>query len=240
MYKIALCDDKPEELDKIEKLLTAYHDRKPQLEYRIKKYGSAKDLLCLLQEEGDMPDLLFLDIFMPEMTGMELAEKLRQSGNYVPVIFLTTSTEYALDAYSVDAIQYLVKPLEQKRFFHVMDFVFQMIWKRQEEQIVIKVVSGIRKLYPDEIIYSETRRNYQILYLKSEECQVRMSSGELYGMLERFPQFERCGRSYILNMNHIISVNKEEIRMDNSSKIYIPRSKIAEFQKLYFTYYFGE
>ena len=67
-----------------------------------------------------------------------------------------------------------------------------------------------------------------------------MSSGELYGMLCKFQQFEKCGRSYILNMNHIIHINKEEIHMDNGNKVYIPRNRAAEFSKIYFDYYFRE
>ncbi len=67
---------------------------------------------------------------------------------------------------------------------------------------------------------------------------VLMKCVELYGILERFPQFCRCGSSFILNMQHIAVVEKEEIHMDNGSRIYIPKNKIAEFRKAYFSYYF--
>lgn len=66
-----------------------------------------------------------------------------------------------------------------------------------------------------------------------------MTAGKLWEMLEDYSQFGRCGRSYILNMNHIVSVEREEIVMDNGSTIYIPRNKAAEFKKIYFNYYFN-
>lgn len=240
MYTIAICDDDVPELDKVEKLLELYHKKEQKSGYKVKKYESSYELLCQLRKKEDMPDLLLLDIYMPGMTGIELAEKLRRDGCDVPVIFITASKEHALDAYGIDAIQYLVKPFESEKFFHAMDIALKKSWRKHEEQLVIKLANGIHRLSPDDIIYCETQRNYQILFQKSEEYKVRMSSGELFGMLCKYTQFERCGRSYILNMNHIIHINKEEICMDNGSRIYIPRNKAAGFSKVYFDYYFRD
>lgn len=65
-----------------------------------------------------------------------------------------------------------------------------------------------------------------------------MTAGKLWEILEEFCQFGRCGRSYILNMDHIVSVVHEKIVMDNGYTIYIPRNKATEFRKVYFAYYF--
>ena len=139
----------------------------------------------------------------------------------------------------MDALQYLVKPLDRERFFHAMEIVFQQM-KKAEEQIVMKVAGGgIRQMKPDEIICCESQKNYQMLYLETEECRVRMTAKELWEMLEHFTQFRRCGRSYILNLNHVISVEKEEILMDNECRIFIPRNVSAEFKKVYFSYFFN-
>ena len=240
MYTIVLCDDEPAELDKVEKILSIYYEKEQNARYQIRKFRSTYELLYNFRKKEYVPDLLLLDIYMPVMTGVELAEELRRDGCDVPVIFITASKEHALDAYGIDAIQYLVKPFEKERFFHAMDIAWKRTCVKQEEEIIIKLVSGIHKLHPDDIIYCETQRNYQILFQKSDEYKVRMSSGELYGMLCKFQQFEKCGRSYILNMNHIIHINKEEIHMDNGNKVYIPRNRAAEFSKIYFDYYFRE
>lgn len=239
MYSIALCDDEERELDLIEGFLTSYQEKEQALEYKTERFFSAEELLRCVREEGYTPDILLLDIFMAGKTGIEAAEEVRKLGLGIPIVFLTTSTEFALKAYEVDAVQYLVKPLDGNRFFHAMDAVLGQICKSRESQIVIKVAGGIRQIQPNDIVYCESQKNYQALYLAEEECRVRMTAGKLWEMLEDYSQFGRCGRSYILNMNHIVSVGREEIVMDNGSTIYIPRNKAAEFKKFYFNYYFN-
>lgn len=238
LYFIALCDDEAKELDQIENLLAIYQDKKQILEYKTERFESAEALLKRVIEEKYTPDLLVLDIFMSGKSGMEAEEEIRKSGCVMPIVFLTASTGYALKAYGVDAIQYLVKPLDKERFFHVMDFVFGHIQKMKEEHVIIKSAGAIRQINPDNIVYCESQKNYQVLYLTTEEYKVRMTTASLWGILERFPQFGRCSRSYILNMNHIVSVEREKVVMDNGSVIYISRNKVAEFKKEYFSYYF--
>lgn len=240
MYFIALCDDDERELDKIEDFLAAYQESKETDEYRIDRFRSAEELLERIAKKEYAPDLLLLDIFMSGKSGIEAAVELRKQECKTFIVFLTTSKEYALEAYGVDALQYLVKPLEKERFFHAMDIVLKQMKKAGEDQIMIKVAGGgIRQMKPDDIVYCESQKNYQMLYLNSEECRVRMTARELWEMLEPFAQFSRCGRSYILNLNHVMSVEREEILMDNECRIYIPRNVSAEFKKVYFSYYFS-
>lgn len=239
MYWIALCDDVTAELDRAESLLSEYGREKHQ-SYKIDRFESAEELLAAIREKKENPDLLLLDIFMSGKTGLEAAEELRRHGVESPLVFLTTSPEYALAAYEVDAVQYIVKPVERERFFHALDIVFKSLQTRTDDMIVIKVAGGSRQINPNSIVYCETQKNYQILYLEEGEMKVRMTGGELYGILERFPQFCRCGSSFILNLKHITAVDKEEISMDNGSRIYMPRNRAAEFRKIYFSYYFEQ
>lgn len=238
MYSIALCDDEERQLDLIENFLSSYRERERVFEYKTERFSSAEALLQRVSEESYTPDILLLDIFMSGRSGIEAAEEVRRLGLDMPIVFLTTSREYALKAYEVDAVQYLVKPLDRKRFFHAMDSVIGYIGKRKKNQIAIKVAGGIRQIQPNDIVYCESQKNYQALYLESGEYRIRMTAGKLWELLEDYCQFGRCGRSYILNMNHIVSVEREEIVMDNGSTIYIPRNKAAEFKKVYFSYYF--
>ena len=237
MYCIALCDDDSKEFEKVELFLKKYQHMKPMLDYKLEWFISAETLLEQVREKY-IPDLLLLDIFMAGKTGIEAAKEMRKWGCNIPIVILTASTEYALNAYEVDAIQYLVKPLNQERFFHAIDTAIGQIQQKRENQIVIKIAGGLRQLQPNDIVYCESQKNYQILYLASENYKIRMTAGNLWEIMEEFPQFGRCGRSYILNMNHIVSVEREEIVMDNGITIYIPRNKASEFKKKYFSYYF--
>ena len=238
MYRIALCDDVAAELNRVEALLAAYGREKRNEKYVIDRYESGEALLAAVSKKRESPDILLLDIFMSGKTGLEAAFELRRLGVKAPIIFLTTSPEYALEAYEVDALQYIVKPVKKEKFFHAMDIAFEALQKAAADFVVIRVAGGIRQFSPAALVYCETQKNYQVIHLEEMDLRVRMTGGELYGILERFPQFCRCGSSFILNMQHIAVVEKEEIHMDNGSRIYIPKNKIAEFRKAYFSYYF--
>lgn len=240
MYLIALCDDEKKELDNIEIFLEAYKKSKESLQYKVQQFESAEELLYQVREKKFKPDILILDIYMSGKNGIEAAADLRKIGCNIPIVFLTTSTEYALRAYEVDAIQYILKPMDKERFFHAMDVAFNQVQKIKDSQIVVKVAGGIRRISLDDIIYCESQKNYQLMHLLNEECKVRITNKELWGLLEVFPQFGRCGSPYILNMEHIVSIERDEILMSNGNTIYIPQKKAAEFRKRYFSYYFDE
>ena len=238
MYLIALCDDEERELDQIEACLVRYQQARQAPVLRTERFTNGEALLKRMREGEDTPDLLLLDIFMTGRNGIDVAEEIRACGCRIPIVFLTASMEHALKAYGVDAIQYLVKPLERERFFHAMDAALEFSRRMDNDHVILKISGGIRQIKPDQIVYCESQKNYQVVHLAGEEYKARITAGKLWEMLERFPQFGRCGRSYILNMDHIVSVEREEIKMDNGRKVYIPRNKSAEFKKIYFAYYF--
>lgn len=240
MYQIALCDDIISELEKIETLLGKYKEINTLLKYKSKRFENAQLLVDKIHEKNYLPDLLLIDVIMKEKTGLEAVKEIRKEGYDIPVIFLTASTEYALEAYQVDALQYLVKPLNKDRFFHAMDIAFEVIRKEEKNFVVIKTSNGLRQVHQDQIIYCETQKNYQILHIEGEQIKVRMTSGELYEILGMYPQFLKCGSSYVLNLNHIITMNREEIHVDNGDKIYLPRNRVTEFKKKYFAFYFDK
>ena len=87
----------------------------------MKCFENADDLLDLVREEQYMPDLVLMDIYMPKKIGIKAAKELRDMGNTSRIIFLTMSKEYALDAFSVDAVQYLIKPISEDILFPLLD-----------------------------------------------------------------------------------------------------------------------
>ena len=168
MYVIAVCDDEEKELDEIESFLARYQEKNKEAEFKMERFTSGEALVQRAREENYTPDILLLDIFMPGKTGIEAAEDMRELGFSMPIVFFTTSTEYALKAYGVDAVQYLVKPLGQECFFHAMDSAIQQVSRKKESQIAVKISGGLRQIWPDDIIYCESQKNYQVLYLFSE------------------------------------------------------------------------
>ena len=107
MYLIALCDDEEADLDKTEQMLRAYENSRPETEFVIERFQSAEHLLRRIKEAEYTPDFILMDIYMPNKLGTEAACELRAMGNRGKIIFLTTSRDHALEAFGVEASQYL-------------------------------------------------------------------------------------------------------------------------------------
>ena len=145
MYLIALCDDETAELEKTEKLLSDYEKKKSGLDFMIRRFENADKLICSVIEESYMPDIIFMDIFMPDKNGdlhsrgMEAAKKLRSMNYKGKIVFLSTSKEYALEAFGVDAMQYMVKPVSENKLFSVFDGLLKDIEEERRKYVLLKI-----------------------------------------------------------------------------------------------------
>ncbi|MBR5315940.1 MAG: response regulator, partial [Firmicutes bacterium] len=193
MCRIAICDDETIWLKQAVSLIEEYGREKGKV-LEVSTFGCAKSFLE--REEGQQTfDIYLIDIYMPEMTGMELSEHLRKKGIQMPIIFLTSSVDHALDAYNVNATHYLVKPYTKERFFDAMDRAVQSIPEEPYEKVVFKVSGIYHSIDIQQIMFSETDGNYQDIFLEnSESVRVRMTAVDLYSTLKQWPQFYPCGR----------------------------------------------
>ena len=121
IYRIAICDDEILFTRELSSLLTHWA-KKNDFSLTLYPYSNGDDLLTALRT---IPvDLIFLDIIMPLLNGIDTAKEIRSMGLTVPVIFLTSSREFALDSYDVKAFHYLLKPVNTLKLFSVMDDFF--------------------------------------------------------------------------------------------------------------------
>lgn len=253
MYLIALCDDELAELDKTEKLLGDYEKKHPGLDFMIRRFEDAEELLRLVSEEKYMPDLIFLDIYMPDSDrdkekgknayppGITAAKELRGRNYEGKLVFLTSSREYALEAFDVDALQYMVKPVSEEKFFMVLDRLLEDIEEERKRYILLRIDGRLVKVPLNDIIYCEAQGKTQCLYLADgTHCILRMTVTEIYEQLSRYQEFVRIGAAFIVNLGYIGSLNAKEIHMDNGMKIYLPRGAYKGLREQYFNYYCGE
>ena len=243
-YLIALCDDETAELDKTEELLSAYEKNHPELDFMVERFESAEELLYMVEERNYAPDLIFMDIFMPGQEGMSVslgidaARRLRDMGNKAKLCFLTTSREYALEAFDVDAAQYLLKPVAKDRIIAVLDRFLEETEENRKKYILLKIEGRIVKVAAKDIVYCEAQGKTQRMYLTDgSEQLLRMTLTELYEMLSGYREFVRVGVSYIINLEHINSLNAQETTLDNGRGIYLPRGTYRCLREQYFEYY---
>ena len=236
MLKIAVCDDEQTYLDNTLTMLEQYaaeHDMKIAAE----PFMNPSALLDKI-ESGERHDIYLLDIYMPGVSGMSVATDLRSKGVRSPIIFLTSSTEHAVEAFGVDATHYLLKPYTQQNFFAAMDKAMQSISTHAEESIVLKIGGEYQNVPVAHILYCEAANNYQRLWMKdSNTLLVRMTASELYDMLHGFGCFHRCGRAYILNLNHVKKVTATSTVLKTGAELPLPHSAVAPLRSAFFNHF---
>lgn len=236
MLKIAVCDDEQLYLDNTRAMLEQYA-AVCDAEFEAKAFSVSSALLDCI-ESGEHFDIYLLDIYMPGVSGMSIATELRSLGVRVPIIFLTSSTEHAVEAFGVDATHYLLKPYTQQNFFAAMDKAMQSISVSADDSIVLKVGGELQNISVFEIQYCEAADNYQRIRMKDgSERMVRMTAAELYRMLENFGCFHRCGRAYILNLSYVTKVTANSAVLKNGSSLPMPRSVIAPLRSAFFDHF---
>lgn len=240
MYQIALCDDEIEQLHKTEQMLTEYRKSHPDTDFRVDCFESADELLEMVEEEY-LPDLILMDIYMPDKLGIEAAKELRDMGNPCRIVFLTTSREHALDAFEVEAAQYLVKPLAEEKLFPLLNRFLKEMQEERKRYVLLRIDSTVRRVAVDDIVYCEAQGKFQYMHFSDgSQCMLRVTMGRLGEMLNPYPEFMRVGASFLINMVHIECISKLEIRMDTGKKLFPPRSSFQAVRERYFAYYCGE
>lgn len=239
MLRIAICDDKKEYREEVSRFLEEYEEKNQcLLKYTV--YESSFELLDIA-EKGERYDIYLLDVFLPGMTGISLATQLRQMDIQEPIIFMTTSKEYALEAYGVNAIQYLVKPLDKTLFFQTMERVIKICETKPRRSILLKSGGEYHSIYARNIMYCESANNYQVIYLKDgKRLEVRKTSSELYEQLRTYGGFYQCGKSYIINVAQMSKLSGHTVIMKNGIVIQIPRTSVIGLRNEYFDFYGSE
>lgn len=236
MLKIAICDDEKEFRDAAERMLKLYMEDKG-VSYQADSFGVPSDLVDMT-EKGTIYDIYLLDIYMPGITGMSIATELRSRNVKSPVIFLTSSTDHALEAFGVDATHYLLKPYTKDNFYVGMDKAMQSITSHKDDSIVLKVDNEYRSISISKILYCEAEDKYQRLYLeKGERLLVRITGTELYKQLSEFECFYRCGRAHIVNLNHISKVSQNGAVFKDGVQLSLPHTVLAGLRKAFFDYF---
>ena len=141
MLKIAFCDDETQETRRLEALLEEYAADRGQ-DFAHTSYQSPVELMAEV-EKGTRFDIILLDVLMPGENGMAAAREIREYDSNVKIIFLTSSTEFAVESYAVDAWYYQLKPIRREDFFRLMDSACAACTREQKHSLILRSKSGI-------------------------------------------------------------------------------------------------
>ncbi|MEN1759849.1 LytTR family DNA-binding domain-containing protein [Anoxynatronum sibiricum] len=230
MIRIAICDDEDQEVQRAHDFLSKYIQAHPQYEYTIDSFSAPLELLSHVEDHGGF-DIFLLDVYMAGMLGTEAARELRRLDTNGEIIFLTTSRDHAVEAFQVDAAQYLVKPYTESAIFKALDKVFHRLIVERRHLITLKTSEGMVRLFTRDVVFTETgRNNYQIIYtIQGDKIEVRMTATELFELLVPAKFFVRCGVSINVNLKYIRQITKDVIIFDSGEQLTFP---YRAYQKL--------
>lgn len=232
--KILICDDDFAEVAKLRQMLNVYGE-KAMLPFDVVCCSDPKEINAKIQY-SDQFDILFLDIFMDALNGIDLAKLVRKENPKSRIVFVSTSLTHALDAFDVNASQYLVKPVSYSKFSQTMDALIKQ--ELGEQFISASTGTQVIKIFLRDFVYAETQRHYQAVCFSNGSIErFRINGTTLLEMLGGQQRFVRVGASYIVNLDYVIRITADSLELIGGHIIHIPRRALAELKKKYFDYY---
>ena len=226
--RIAICDDENTFLrdleEKIYKII-------PRLDCNVEPFSCADDLLSSTPKY----DIIFLDIEMGGMDGMTAARIIRQTDSEVPLVFLTSHTEMAIEGYEVNAFRFLKKPVDNDKLRQTLNDIRLM--KASRRGVLIKSEGDDVLLIPAEVLFIESDNNNVRIVTTEGTISTRMKLSEAIDLLNGISDtFRRVHRCTAVNMAHVGRIREKEAVMDNGSIVGISRSHFAKFKNEMYQY----
>ncbi len=240
MLRIALCDDEPGQRDLTGGLLRQYMEERPNLAARLTVVSTGAELLGQMEAVGGF-DLYVLDVIMPELSGIDVGVRLRELGSDAPIIYLTSSPDYAVDSYLAQAFYYILKPVDPAKLFGVLDRAAALLEKRRAASVPVKTKSGVRLVRLDEILY---------VGLAGRLAQYHLSGGERVDSLTLHSSFQAeiaplladarfvlCASSFAVNLHYVTAVDKGELMVGDQFRVPLSRGLAAQVKKRWGDYW---
>ena len=231
---IAIIEDSGQELSLLERCLQSYLSSR-QVYRVIDTYTSGEAFLENWPSKSY--DVVFLDILMEGISGIEVARKIRETDSECLLIFISSSKEYALQGFEVRAFDYLLKPLSEERFQKTMDLCQNELAKHIR-YIEVKESRTLVKIPLNEIIYTDYYNHYIQIHTAARLIRSYQQFDVFSPLLLCYPQFLCCYRNCIVNMDHVDSVDKHDFVMENGERVPITRGNRNSIYQQYADYQF--
>jgi DNA-binding LytR/AlgR family response regulator len=236
MLRIAICDDLPEASAKTEQILRQWPGMPEH--WQLHTFSDGDSLIAA--HTASPFDIIFLDVVMPLLNGIDTAREIRHADRSVKIVFLTSSAEFAVESYKVKADNYLLKPTSAPALYRCLEELYRKI-QDKDRCITVKSTAAAHRIPFQDIEYVESQ-NKQVLFSLVEGTNL-FSTEPLYSLEKKLlysDGFYKCHRSYIVNLHRIKTYSQKEIQMRSGCRIPISRSCHKEFEAAYFEFLFGK
>lgn len=233
MLRIAICDDEQFYREKIRMLLERYFE-KSDLQYELAAFASGEDFLKA-RENRVKYDIVFMDISMEELDGMQTAQQIRAFHSDTEIVFVTAFLDYALEGYKVNAIRYILKDTLDGAVVECMDAILQ---KRKAAQVKFSFMEGERKLYTENILYVESRKHKSVFFYMETEIVTYQIYEKLDSIEEKLSScgFLRIHKSYLVNLKHIRKISNYVAVLSTGEELPVPRLRYQAVKEAFVEY----
>ena len=216
--KIAICDDEEAQRDRIIELLKKAFAKTDYIE-SIDWFESGE---AFLSADRDKYDLVFMDIYMSGINGMETAKKLYSENKRTKIVFCTTSADFGVESYDVEAMRYLLKPIEEDRFLTVLDFFFKNFASRKSITVTCDRIE--ETIAVDDILWIEAQGHKSVIHTKDDEYTTRISLAQFQKELEPYG-FMKPVRYALVSVNEVVGTPNKTMVLSDSTEFDIPKDK---------------
>lgn len=223
----AIVDDMASECEILRCLLQQY-EAEQRHPIQIKEFHSGKELLC--DYIPSSYDVVFMDIFLNQENGVDCALKLRQLDESVNLIFLTTSSEFAVKSYDVRAVDYIVKPATMEKLVRALRYC-KIAGFQDEPCITVTTRQQPLDIALDCILYADFQNRTACIHLKDCLVPVSGSFTELSGQLTVYPQFMSCFKGIVVNLKEVRELCGDCLILKNGEQLPVSRRLQRQVQQ---------
>ncbi|MBR5420801.1 MAG: response regulator transcription factor [Lachnospiraceae bacterium] len=229
MFRIAICDDEATAL-KLNTMLTEKILKEEKIPYELVAFDDIQTMTDALMRPGQPYDLLITDILAHGLNGIEAAERLRGIGEKLDIIFISSTADFALEGYKVEALRYMKKPVDPEQLKEAILISYRKT--AQKEGLSLNCEGKLYSIRYEEIIYAESQARDIELTLKDRKLVTHMKISDLEKLLP--DMFFRCHRSYIVNLLEVETIERYQATMKNEEFIPISQQLYSEMKNRMF------
>lgn len=233
MINIAIVNDELSSVTRIKEYLGKY-EKESGKTFRIETFSDGDQIVHLYDNRFD---IIFMDVEMKFMDGISAAEEIRKVDSKVVIIFITNMVQFAIQGYSVQAFNYLLKPVSYFAFSHCLNKAMVLLDNRENKSIVLNIKGGTARIDVKEIYFVETQGHVTICHLVNGEYQLTSTMREVEGALDK-AHFFRISKCYLINLGYVDNFQNNEVKIGKYT-LPVSRTRKNDFFKALMSYWGG-